>query len=62
MVQCYWYTILSKCVAVGKEQVVPTGSPISNSSAMENKKHSPPDYIKQLELFSGNDIFASKEE
>ena len=42
--------------------MVPTGCPVSSSSAMENKKYSPPDYIKQLELFSGNDIFASKEE
>ena len=47
--------------ATGREQVVPTGSPGATQSATE-KKYSPPEYVKQLELFSGNDIFASKEE
>ncbi|XP_065912058.1 uncharacterized protein [Dysidea avara] len=48
-------------VSNGREQVVPTGSPGATQSATE-KKYSPPEYVKQLELFSGNDIFASKEE
>lgn len=43
-------------VLLGKEQVVPTDSPSSTKRALS------PDYIKQFDLFSGNDIFATREE
>lgn len=42
--------------SLGKEQVVPTDSPSSTKRALS------PDYIKQFDLFSGNDIFATREE
>lgn len=44
----------------GKEQVVPTDSP-TDSTTTKNLAQSP-DYVKQFELFSGNDIFATREE
>ena len=38
---------------------MPTDSPITSST---NNLALSPDYIKQFELFSGNDIFATREE
>lgn len=40
--------------------MVPTDSP-TDSTTTKNLAQSP-DYVKQFELFSGNDIFATREE
>lgn len=49
-------------VLLGKEQVVPTEPPTNTDSTKIKNLAPSPDYIKQFELFSGNDIFATREE